>query len=217
LLSLACGLTLLAGVSGAAQAACGTTQRFSAEKDVGPGRAPLAIGDSMLLGAAEELAAIGYDVDARICRPTSEGLDVLRKRARKGKLPRFVVVALGANSTFTRDDVRAALKIIGPDRVLGLVTPREVPTMNTGDAAMMRAAARRWRKRIALIDWVKHSKRHRGLTYADGIHLTPKGQQAFAQLMKRRLKLALPPVQPEPAPDDPDPPASGDPQGGATA
>lgn len=199
---------LCAGVPSGADAACGEVERFAAEKDVGAGRPPLAIGDSMLLGAAEELAAVGYDVDARICRPTSEGIESLRKRARVRKLPRLVFVALGANSDFTRADVRAMLRILGRDRLLGLVTPREVPTMSTGDARTMRAAARRWRKRIVLVDWASYSQRRPRLTYPDGIHLRPQGQRAFARLLKAKLPLALPP-EPEQLP--------GDVQGGATA
>ena len=154
--SLACALASALATPPPAHAACGKTERFAAKKDLGPGRAPLAVGDSVLLGAAEEAAAIGYDVDVRICRATSEGLDVIKARKRRNRLPHLTVVALGANSDFTTADVRTALRILGPDRMLGLVTPREVRGMSTGDAKTMRAAARRWPNRIALIDWVKN-------------------------------------------------------------
>jgi hypothetical protein len=217
LASVACGLALAISVP-AADGACGRTQRFAATKDLGPGRAPLVVGDSVMLGAAEEAAAIGYDLDVRICRPTAEGLDVLRARKRQRRLPRLAVIALGANSDFTRADVRAALRILGPKRMLGLVTPREVPGLSTGDAAKMRAAARRWPGRIVLLDWVQYARKRSGLTYGDGIHLTPSGQRAMARVLERALPFADGPQAPAAAPPPADPaPSGGDSGGGAAA
>jgi hypothetical protein len=49
------------------------------------------------------------------------------RRGAAGALPRVVVIALGSNSSFTRGDVRSALRILGPRRILGLVTPERGP------------------------------------------------------------------------------------------
>src|SRR6478736_2942713 len=51
---------------------CGGVQRFAPGRRAIPGRAPLAIGDSVLLGAAPAVAARGYEVDVRGCRQMSE-------------------------------------------------------------------------------------------------------------------------------------------------
>jgi lysophospholipase L1-like esterase len=205
---LGCLLALALLVPAAADAACGKTKRFAASADAGLGTAPLAIGDSVLLGAAEETAAAGYDVDVRGCRQIAEGLTVLRKRARAGALPRVVVIALGSNSSITLADVRAALRILGPSRILGLVTPREIRGTPLDDAATLRSAATRWPRRIALVDWVEHTKHHRGLTYSDGIHLTPAGQRALAELLEAPLARA------RPGGDTPPPPSGGGAAGG---
>ena len=195
----------------AAEAGCGKTKRFAATTGAGIGAAPLAIGDSVLLGAAEETAAVGYDVDVRGCRQVSEGLDVLRKRARRAALPRVVTIALGSNASIAVADVRAALRILGPNRILGLVTPREIRGRPLDDASTLRAAARRWPGRIELVDWVARTKRQRGLTYSDGIHLTPAGQRVMAELLKAPLARAMPGWdQPPPVRDRTD-------GGGATA
>ncbi len=191
-----------------ADAGCGKTRHFASTADAGMDQAPLAIGDSVLLGAAEETAAIGYDVDVRGCRQMTEGLDVLRKHARVEGLPRVVVIALGSNSSISRAEVRTALRILGPDRILGLVTPREVRGTPYTDAATLRAAASSWPRRIALVDWVRHTKRHKGMTYSDGIHLTNAGQRALANLLKAPLARVAP---------DATPPSGGTEGGGATA
>jgi hypothetical protein len=193
-----------------ADAGCGKTKRFASTADAGIGQAPLAIGDSVLLGAAEETAAVGYDVDVRGCRQMAEGLTVLRKYARAGGLPKVVVIALGSNSSITSTDVRTALRVLGPSRVLGLVTPREIRGTAYTDAATLRAAAKRWPRRIALVDWVKHTKRHKGMTYSDGIHLTAAGQFAMARLLKAPLARVAPGAPPPPS-------GGGTDGGGATA
>jgi hypothetical protein len=195
----ACAVAALLSPVSVANAGCGKTQRFAASGSAGVDQAPLAIGDSVLLGAAEEAAAIGYDVDVRGCRQMAEGLDVLRKHARADGLPRVVVIALGSNSSITRDDVRTALRILGPERVLGLVTPREVRGTPYTDAATLRAAAASWPRRIALVDWVKHTRRHKGMTYSDGIHLTSAGQRALANLLKAPLARVAPGATPPPS------------------
>lgn len=187
--------------------------RFPATADAGIGADPLAIGDSVLLGAAEEAADVGYDVDVRGCRQMSEGLSVLRKRARRGALPRVVVIALGSNASIALADVRAALRILGKNRILGLVTPREIRGMPLDDAATLRAAAKRWPARIELVDWVARTRRQRSLTYSDGIHLTSAGQRVMAELLKAPLERTTP------GRDEPPPPSGGGggTSGGATA
>ncbi len=194
----------------AAEAGCGKTKRFASTADAGMGQAPLAIGDSVLLGAAEETAAVGYDVDVRGCRQMAEGLEVLRKYARAGSLPKVVAIALGSNSSIALADVRAALRILGPRRILGLVTPREIRGTPTTDAVTLRAAAKRWQRRIVLVDWVKHTKRNKGMTYSDGIHLTMAGQLALAGLLRAPLARVAPGVTPPPT-------GGGTDGGGATA
>lgn len=211
MVGLACLGAVAALVPAAASAGCGKTKRFAATADAGLGDpAPLAIGDSVLLGAAEAAAAVGYDVDVRGCRQMAEGLEVLRKHQRAGTLPRVVTIALGSNWMVTRAQVRAALRTLGPNRILGLVTPREVRGTPYTDAATLRAAAASWPRRIALVDWVRYTKRHKGMTYSDGIHLTNAGQRAMASLLKAPLARVAPGATPPPT-------GGGTDGGGATA
>src|SRR4051794_9184236 len=63
-----------------ALADCGGVKHGHPQKHVLPGRPPLVIGDSVLLGAVPEVAGVGYEVDTRGCRQMSEGLRVLAAR-----------------------------------------------------------------------------------------------------------------------------------------
>ena len=64
-------------------------------------------------------------------------------RGRRGTLPRTVVVALGTNWIVTTAQVRQALRILGPGRLLGLVVPRELASARTLNRRNIRAAGRR--------------------------------------------------------------------------
>ena len=173
-----------------AQAACGGVQHLQPTKLRRPGAPPLAVGDSVMLGAAPQLRRGGFEVDVRGCRQMSEGLGVLSARRRAGSLPDVVVVALGTNWTVTTDQIRAALRILGPDRVLGLVTQPEVDGVASSDQTAIRAAGRRWTLRVKVLDWVAQSA-GRSWTW-DGMHLTPEGAAAYARLLGRALRWPIP-------------------------
>jgi hypothetical protein len=174
----------------AAQAACGGVEHFQPTKLRRPGAPPLAIGDSVMLGAAEQLRRRGFEIDVRGCRQMSEGLGVLAARSRAGTLPDVVVVALGTNWTVTTNQIRSALRILGRDRVLGLVTPPEVGGVASADQAAIRAAGRRWKLRVKVLDWVAKSA-GRSWTW-DGMHLKPEGAAAYARLLSRAFTWPIP-------------------------
>jgi hypothetical protein len=143
-----------------------------------------------MLGAAPQLRRAGFEVDVRGCRQMSEGLGVLSARRRAGSLPNVVVVALGTNWTVTTAQIRAGLRILGPNRVLGLVTPPEVGGVSSADQAVMRAAGRRWKLRVKVLDWVARSA-GRSWTW-DGMHLRPEGAAAYARLLSRAFGWPIP-------------------------
>ena len=66
----------------AAAAACGASQQHGPVANDRPGPAPLAVGDSVMLGAVPQLRRAGFEVNARGCRQMSEGLELLAGRRR---------------------------------------------------------------------------------------------------------------------------------------
>jgi hypothetical protein len=196
LLALAAAL-LLALPAAEAQAGCGGVQYVRAKKRPRYGRPPLAIGDSTMLLAMPDLSRAGYNVDAHGCRGMEEGLAILRRRRAKKRLPYLSVIALGTDFTISRSQIKRALHYIGPNRRLGLVTPWELGGYAGSDARAMREAAKDYKKRIVLLDWVKFSRGHGGWFQPDGCHLTFAGARAFARLFKRALPFSQgPPPDP---------------------
>ena len=177
-------LCLTAAVAEGAQpedAGCGDMHRAPGGAPVGT--APLALGDSVMLGAARRLSRRGFEVDARCARGPVEGLAILRQRRRRGTLPEIVVMALGANIATSRRDIGQMLRAVGRRRTLMLVTPfREWHPFNTSP---MRRAARRYPKRVKLIDWSRRAHRNRQWFLSDGTHLRPSGVDAYTRILKR--------------------------------
>lgn len=181
----------LLGPGAASALACGGTETQKPHKTVNPdGHAPLAIGDSTMLLALPELARIGYQVNARGCRMFEEGLDVIRDYKRRDALPHLVVIFLGADAGISSLQLEKAFHIVGPKRVLGLVTPLELGGGTSADADHVRAAAKRHPKRSVLLDWVAYSQGHPSWFQPDNLHLTFDGAAGLARLLKQALPYA---------------------------
>jgi hypothetical protein len=190
----------------AAGADCGGVQTATAEHWRKPYRPPLAIGDSTMLLALPQLAAAGFDVNAHGCRQFSEALTLLAGLAHAHLLPHLVVIALGADGSITSADVAETLRILGRDRELALVTPRELGGGSGSDAATVRASTRDSPRQIHVLDWVHESEGHPAWFQPDGLHLTFSGADAFTRLLRRTLIYAPPPPAPLVCPRASDPP-----------
>ena len=195
-LVLGTSLAVLAAVvlPAMAWAQCGGTYKVDANKDVGRGRPPLAIGDSVMLLAIDKLADVGYNVNARGCRGLQEAIGIIKQAESAGKLGHLVVVAVGADYTISMSEVRKTLEILGgrhgEKRILGLVTPRELGGGSGNDADVVREAGERYKNRVKVLDWVNKAGGNPNWFQPDGIHLTDSGADAYANLFKKGLKYA---------------------------
>ena len=167
-----------------AHAACDLPVAKARAKHASHGdKAPLAIGDSTMVFAVRYLADRGFDADARVCRSWTEGLEIVRERKQGGRLPSLVVMALGANSWVRPIDVERALKLLGPQRTLGLVTHRTWFGKPGPDTGVIRRMARRYRGRVRLYDWVHYAAPHPDWFINDGLHTTDAGSRQFAAFL----------------------------------
>jgi hypothetical protein len=149
------------------------------------GVAPLAIGDSVMIGAARPLAHRGFEVDAKCGRSPHGGLFALRRRHRRHTLPESVVMALGTNFFITSRQIGKALRILGPRRTLFLVTPYR-SWRAVGNTPIRRAASR-WAGRVTMIDWSSIAYGHSWWFQGDGTHLLRPGIRAYSRLLQRSV------------------------------
>jgi hypothetical protein len=180
---------LLTGVFASPAAACDAGRRAAAS---GPhtGRAPLIIGDSTMIFAAPYLGRRGFEADAHGCRQFGQGVAMLAARRRAGTLAHYAVLALGANGPVSEPMIEHALRVVGPARILGLVTPRN----DAGVRSAMHRAARRHPDRVLLIDWAAFSRGRCCWFAGDGLHVNFAGARAFAAHIARRSRPEMPPV-----------------------
>jgi hypothetical protein len=84
---------------------------------------------------------------------------------------------------------------VGRERVLGLVTPRETGGVASSDQVVIRAAGRRWPRRVKVLDWVAHSAGRSDWFWSDGLHLQPRGARALARLVSQAFSWPLPTLE----------------------
>jgi hypothetical protein len=141
-----------------------------------------AIGDSVMAGAADALAArLGgnLSIDAQVGRQLVEGDEVVDDFRARGALGRVVVIQLGANGPFTPEQIDELFVAIGGDHTVMLINV-EVPRRWEGEVNDQLVAARDRHPGTILVDWRAVATTEPGLTGGDGYHLTPAGAERYA-------------------------------------
>jgi hypothetical protein len=190
--ALIAALLVASALPPAGQAGCGGVETTQAAHHPPGELPPLAIGDSTLLLSQPGLAARGFDVNAHGCRQMPEALALLSQLKAAHRLPHMVVIFLGANGSITADEIGSALGTLCCDRLLVLVTPRQLGGSSGPNATLEHAEARRHPGRILLLDWVAYSAGHPGWFQPDGLHLTLPGVAALNDLISQALPDAYP-------------------------
>ena len=150
-----------------------------------PSGGVLAVGDSVMLGAAGALgvAVAGIEVDAEVSRQFATGVENLRSRRDGGALPGTVVIHLGTNGTAGAETCDALMDVLAGRRVV-LVTLHVPRTWEAGNNAMLRDCA--FRRGAGIADWASVADRP-GQLAGDGYHLTSSGATAYAALIASLL------------------------------
>jgi hypothetical protein len=164
----------------------------------------LAIGDSVMVGAAPELEQrLGTNLilNAAISRQADDVIALLDGYRAAGQLPDTVVLQLGNNGPLLSeqmDELQEALRDVERIYLVNV----EAPVSWEGESnGALEDAAEEW-SNTTLLDWHEVANSDRGLTF-DGIHLTPPGVQAYTDLIVDALVADIGPdvlASPEPPP-----------------
>jgi hypothetical protein len=185
---------------GTAAAGCGEEFHQAPAQSSVPGGPPLAIGDSVLADAVPLLARDGFEADGMVCRQMSQGVAMLE--ARGERLPHLVVLALGTNGEVTPQQIDRVLTLLGPSRILALVTPHGSVVASTPE--IIRTAAAANPGRILLLDWDVLAREHPEWLAPDGVHLGgTAGIEGFAQMVASTLPYAAPSSREASEPQEP--------------
>jgi peptidoglycan/LPS O-acetylase OafA/YrhL len=147
----------------------------------------LALGDSVMLGAAGPLADDGFVVDALESRAFVNGLDTILQLDQQGRLGDAVVVHLGTNGRIGAQDMTRMMEALADVPNVLLLTvdvPRDYTAENN---ALIYDTADTY-PNVSLLDWAGLNDGCPGdCFYSDGIHLRPAGQEFYAELIAGAL------------------------------
>lgn len=150
----------------------------------------LALGDSVMLGAAPQLKEQGFTVDATESRAFINGLDTVLTLQSQDRLGDVVVLHLGTNGPIRAGDMTRMMEALaGVPQVLLLTLDAPVDWVPANNALIFETASAY--ANVALMDWGGLSKSCPGdCFYSDGFHLRPDGQVYYAALVAGFLQPA---------------------------
>lgn len=167
---------------------CPLHYRAKPAKDLGPGLAPLAIGDSVMVYGETWLSGLGFRVDARMCREWPEGRKLIERLREKGRLPQRVVIALGSTGEVAIEEIERTLPLLRGRHSLALVTPRDPGKFGGGsDAENMRRVVAEHPRKLRLLDWVRYSRGKDKWFLGDGVHVKRKYIGRYVGCIKQAL------------------------------
>jgi peptidoglycan/LPS O-acetylase OafA/YrhL len=180
------------GDTGAAPMAGGTAKKTLDSERTAPSEftgSVSAIGDSVMLGAIRGLQKDiqGLTViDAQVGLQVYTATDILKSRRASGQLGDVVVVHLGNNGTFTKGEFDQIMRILsGVDKVVFVNVSVPRPWEEPNNQVIAEGVARY--PNTVLVDWHSASADRPELFYKDGYHLSPEGQQIYADLISAHL------------------------------
>ncbi|MFM2115082.1 MAG: hypothetical protein RI908_823 [Actinomycetota bacterium] len=154
----------------------------------------LAIGDSVMLGAAPELSKYGVTVDAKKSRPFKAALEIVNYVKSIGALGDEVVIHLGTNSGTTADTMDAIFAALADvDRVVVLTNAVPNHKWEEGNNTLIRALPDKF-PNVTVVDWKLLVDPNPDWVYDDGTHLRPRGQVAYTEAIMKALGRPLVPV-----------------------
>jgi peptidoglycan/LPS O-acetylase OafA/YrhL len=152
--------------------------------------ARLAIGDSVMLGAAGQLAGFGFRVDAQESRGFTDGADYVAQLADADLIGEVVVVHLGTNGPINASSMQQMLDTLADVPQVLLVTNDADRDYTAGNNALIYDAVNS-RPNVLLLDWQGNVSACPGnCLYEDEIHLRPDGQRYYALLVAGALGIS---------------------------
>lgn len=154
----------------------------------------LAIGDSVMLGAAPEMAKYGITVDAKKSRPFKAALEIVNYVKSIGALGDEVVIHLGTNSGTTAETMDAIFTALADvERVVVLTNAVPDHKWEEGNNTLIRALPDKF-PNVTVVDWKLLVDPNPDWVYDDGTHLRPRGQVAYTEAVMAALGRPLVPV-----------------------
>ena len=151
----------------------------------------MAIGDSVMLASAPELAHAlpGIFINAKVSRTMLAGVSIIDQLARTHRLRRVVIVGLGSNGPVTADQVRQLRAAVGHRWLLLINT--FVPRSWQHEVNTTLATAAKRYPNVLLVNWFPAILHHPHLLWSDNIHPQLIGGRLYAKVVRAVVLSAL--------------------------
>jgi peptidoglycan/LPS O-acetylase OafA/YrhL len=148
-----------------------------------------AIGDSVMLGAAQQLSSRGIVTDAKQSRQLKDGVAIVSFLNQQHLLGKALIVHLGTNGTLSDSRVAELMSYAKHVPLVLFLTVR-VPTKPWQDSnnAIIRALPSKY-PNVKVLDWQNLSATQPDVFYEDGIHLKQHGRELYAALVAQAVGL----------------------------
>ena len=149
----------------------------------------LAIGDSIMVAASENLAGLvdGVVIDAEVGRPFGDGIAAFERQLTQGATPDILVVALGTNAGTSTGQIDELMELTdGIDEVIfvNVRVPRDWESATNG--VFVDAAGRY--DNVRIVDWHGASSDADHLFRSDGYHPNATGSELWTNLIVIEIK-----------------------------
>ncbi|MES5896697.1 acyltransferase family protein [Bacillus cereus group sp. RP43] len=147
-----------------------------------------AVGDSIMIDIAPYLknAFPNIRIDAEIGRQMSKAIPAVEQLKNEGNLGNHVIIGLGTNGAFTKEQLASLIKVIGDERKIILINTRVPRPWESLVNEKLKEAASAY-KNVVLVDWYAASAGNQAYFEPDGVHLTKVGAEAYAALVAKAV------------------------------
>jgi peptidoglycan/LPS O-acetylase OafA/YrhL len=150
----------------------------------------LALGDSVMLGAAVQLDQNGLTVDAQESRAFINGLDTILTLQQQDRLGEVVVIHLGTNGAIGSDDMTQMMDALVDVPQVILITVDVPRDYTAGNNQLIFETAAAY-SNVDVLDWAGLVSSCPGeCLYDDGLHLRPDGQVYYAALIDGSIRVS---------------------------
>ncbi len=148
-----------------------------------------AIGDSVMLGAAHQLAedVPGIDLDASVGRQVAEVIALLEERKASGKLGEVVLLHIGNNGRFNASQFDRIMEVVGPERRVVFLTLKVSRSWEESNNRVISEGVER-HEGAFLVDWRAALKERPEVLWKDGTHLRPEWASFYVELLAPYLR-----------------------------
>jgi peptidoglycan/LPS O-acetylase OafA/YrhL len=148
-----------------------------------------AIGDSVMLGAVpslqKDIRGLGV-VDAEVGLQVYDAIRILRSHRATGQLGSLVIVHLGNNGTFTKQEFERIMHVLSGVNKVVFVNVKVPRSWEVTNNEVISEGVEKYPNAV-MVDWYSASANHPEYFYSDGYHLRPKAQKVYADLLSSHL------------------------------